>query len=228
MAAWSSLALLALASRRGRRRPGVAAGLVIAAMFALAAGSASAQPITTSAEPNTHAPPAPTIVAVEEPGPRDPSQRAWGAYLGSSASFDKPALAVQLGARLKVSNHWTFGLDGEWNPWITLNGYRFGSGVFNLYGTAILRFPLAYENFNLRATVNLGASYLLMNLYGAPSGSLGIYAGLSPAGLEWKLSRTFILIVNPLSIALPVPQLRGVPLTYPQYRFSIGFEIQKG
>ena len=183
---------------------------------------------TTSAEPNTHAPPAPTIVAVEEPGPRDPSQMAWGAYLGSSASFDKPALAVQLGARLKVSKQWTFGLDGEWNPWITLNGYRFGSGVFNLYGTAILRFPLAYENFNLRATANLGASYLLMNLYGAPSGSLGIYAGLSPAGLEWKLSRTFILIVNPLNVALPAPQLRGVPLTYPQYRFSIGFEIQKG
>jgi hypothetical protein len=182
----------------------------------------------TSAEPNTHAPPAPTIVAVEEPGPRDPSQLAWGAYVGSSASFDKTALAVQLGARLKVSRHWTFGVDGEWNPWITLNGYRFGSGVVNLYGTAILRFPLAYENFNLRATANLGASYLLMSLYGAPSGSLGIYAGFSPAGLEWKLSRTFIVVLNPLSIALPVPQMRGVPLTYPQYRFNIGFEIQRG
>jgi len=183
---------------------------------------------TTSAEPNTHAPPAPTIVAVEEPGPRDPSQMAWGAYLGSSGSIDKTALAVQLGARLRVSKNWTFGLDAEWNPWITLNGYRFGSGVFNLYGTAILRFPLAYQNFNLRATANFGASYLLMNLYGAPSGSLGLYAGLSPAGLEWKLSRTFILILNPLSIALPVPQMRGVPLTYPQYRFNVGLEILRG
>ena len=167
-------------------------------------------------------------MAVEEPGPRDPSQTAWGAYLGSSGSIDKAAVAVQLGARLKVSRHWTFGLDGEWNPWITLNGYRFGSGVVNLYGTTILRFPLAYENFNLRATLNFGASYLLMSLYGAPSGSLGIYAGVSPAGLEWKLSRTLILIVNPLSIASPVPQMRGVPLSYPQYRFNIGFEIQKG
>jgi hypothetical protein len=153
---------------------------------------------------------------------------AWGAYFGSSGSIDKTAVAVQIGARLKVSKHWTFGLDGDWNPWITLNGYRFGSGVFNLYGVALLRFPLAYENFNLRATANFGASYLLMNLYGAPSGSLGIYAAASPAGLEWKLSRSFILILNPLSIALPVPQMRGVPLTYPQYRFSIGFEIQSG
>lgn len=183
---------------------------------------------TTSPGAESHAPQAPTIVAVAEPGPRDPSQTAWGAYLGSSGSIDKTAVAIQLGARFKATKHWTFGLDGEWNPWITLNGYRFGSGVFNLYATAILRFPLAYENFNLRATVNLGASYLLMNLYGAPSGSLGLYAGASPAGLEWKLSRAFILILNPLNIALPVPQLRGVPLTYPQYRFSIGFEIYSG
>jgi uncharacterized protein (TIGR03382 family) len=273
MAAWSSMALLALMSRRKRRRRlgAFVAGGLVAAVFTFAAASARAAPsdarvastpsleptatstttttpakaatsttiatpatitttttTTTSAETNTHAPPAPTIVTVEEPGPRDPSQMAWGAYFGSAGSIDKTAVAVQVGARLKVSKHWTFGLDGEWNPWITLNGYRFGSGVFNLYGVAILRFPLAYENFNLRATANFGASYLLMNLYGAPSGSLGIYAAASPAGLEWKLSRAFILILNPLSIALPVPQMRGVPLTYPQYRFSIGFEIQSG
>ena len=89
------------------------------------------------------------------------------AYLGSSGSFDKPAVAGQLGVRLRVSKHWAFGLDGEWNPWISMNNSRFGSGVF-------------------------------------------------------------ILIFNPLSIALPVPQLRGVPLTYPQYRMSIGFEVYGG
>lgn len=183
---------------------------------------------TTPVEPNLHAPPVPTIVAVEEPGPRDPSQTAWGGYMGWSGSVDKPGAAMQLGARFKMSKNWTFGLDGEWNPWITINNARVGSGVANLYGTAILRFPLAYENFNLRATVNLGASYLLMNLYGAPAGSIGLYAGVSPAGLEWKLSRTFILVINPLSIAVPMPQLQGVPLTYPQYRFSIGFEIYGG
>jgi hypothetical protein len=217
-AAWSSIALLALMGLRRRRRP---AGVLIVAVLAFAAGSARAQG-------DTHAPPAPTIVAVEEPGPRDPSQMAWGGYLGTSGSIDKTAVAIQVGARLKVHKHWTFGLDAEWNPWITLNGYRVGNGVFNFYTTTILRFPLAYENFNLRATVNFGVSYLLMNLYGAPSGSLGLYAGVSPAGLEWKLSRSFFLILNPLNIAFPVPQLRGVPLSYPQYRFSIGFEIQSG
>ena len=256
MAAWSVVGLLALLARSRRRPVALASALVIA--FAWSARAAEVEPTASStttttpakaatptanarpamvtttttttapAEDNAHAPPAPTIVAVAEPGPRDPSQMAWGAYFGSAASIDKTAVAFQVGARLKASTHWTFGLDAEWNPWITLNGYRLGSGVFNLYGAAILRFPLAYENFNLRATVNLGASYLLMTLYGAPSGSLGIYAGVSPAGLEWKLSRRFILVVNPLSIALPVPQLHGVPLTYPQYRVNVGFEIQSG
>jgi hypothetical protein len=96
------------------------------------------------------------------------------------------------------------------------------AGTLNTFGTVILRFPLAYENFNLRTTVNLGISYLLIDLYGAPKGSLGLYGAIYPLGLEWKLSRTFMLIINPLGIAVPVPQLQGVPLTYPQYRFSIG------
>jgi hypothetical protein len=180
---------------------------------------------TTSAEPNTHAPPAPTIVAVAEPGPHDPSQVAWGACAGVSASADNPAAAGTVGVRLRVSKHWTFGLDGEWNPWIALNGTPIRAGVINVFGSAILRFPLAYENFNLRTTLNLGASYLLTTLYGAGAGSVGLYAGLSPLGLEWKVSKVFFLVVNPINFAMPIPQLRGVPLTYPQYRFSIGLEI---
>jgi hypothetical protein len=165
---------------------------------------------------------------VLEPGPRDPSRTAWGAYLGTAASFDRAATAVQLGARVKVSRRWTFGVDGEWNPWISTTGPRIRRGVFNTYGTAILRLPLAYESFNLRTTVTLGTSYLLTDLYGAPSGSLGLYVGVSPLGLEWKLSRTYLLIVNPLNIALAAPQLQGVPLLYPQYRFSIGIGILNG
>ena len=102
------------------------------------------------------------------------------------------------------------------------------AGTLNTFGTVILRFPLAYENFNLRTTVNLGISYLLIDLYGAPKGSIGLYGAIYPLGLEWKLSRVFLLIINPLGIAVPVPQLQGVPLTYPQYRFSIGLGILGG
>jgi hypothetical protein len=152
-----------------------------------------------------------------------------GAYLGGSGSINNEALAAALGARLRFSKHWTFGLDAEWNPWISVNGAStVRAGVFNGYGTVIFRLPLAYEQFNLRTTVNLGVSRLLIDLYGAPKGSTGIYAGISPLGLEWKMSRMFFLIINPLNFAMPTPQLKGVPFSYSQYRFTIGLEIYGG
>jgi hypothetical protein len=232
------LALLALAMRPRRRRaiaPVVAVLFAMAGTIALTAGSArAAEPppagtAETPAPTDKHEPPAPVTVPVAQPGPYDPSKGAWGGYLGVSGSVDKAALAVQLGLRRRVSTHWTLGLDAEWNPWISMYGATtFRAGVFNAYGTVILRFPLAYENFNLRTTLNVGISYLLYDLYGAPKGSTGLYAGISPLGLEWKLSGSFLLIINPINIALPVPQLKGVPMTYPQYRFSIGLGILAG
>ncbi len=184
--------------------------------------------LTTPTVDAGHAPPPPTVVPVEQPGPVDQSEIALGAYAGLSGSVEKPALAGTLGLRLRATRAWTFGLDGEWNPWIAYNGTTVRKGVVNIYGTVMLRFPLAYENFNVRLSVSAGVSYLLMDLYGAPSGSLGLYIATSPLSIEWKLSRIFYLIINPINIALPVPQLNGVPLLYPQYRTTIGLEIYTG
>jgi len=181
--------------------------------------------VTAPTTPDTHEPPPPKIIPVQEPLPRDPTATAWGASFNLSGSIDNPALAGALGLRLHASKQWSFGLDAEWNPWLALNGTTFHAGAFNVYGSGILRFPLAYENFNLRTTLSLGVSYLLTNLYGAPSGSTGLYADVSFLGVEWKLSRTFLFLVNPLNIALPVPQIHGVPLAYTQYRFTLGLEM---
>jgi MYXO-CTERM domain-containing protein len=180
----------------------------------------------TVADP--HAPPAPTIIAVTEPGPRDATKTAWGASLSGSGSVDNPALAGALGLRLHLSKQWSFGLDAEWNPWLALNGVTFHRGAVDVFGSAMLRFPLAYENFNLRTRVSAGASYLITNLYGAPSGSVGPYFGVSFLAIEWKLSRTFWLVIDPLNIAVPVPQIKSVPLAYPQYRFSLALEVYLG
>jgi hypothetical protein len=233
----ASLLGLGLIFRRRRLAPSVVLLFVIAGMAAFA--PALARPVPPDAPPNTATPervaaekeaaPAPTTVPVPQPGPADPSETAWGAYLGISGSVDKPAMAVQLGVRLRLSTHWTIGLDVESNPWISTTGPTLvRAGTLNTFGTVILRFPLAYENFNLRTTVNLGVSYLLIDLYGAPKGSIGLYGAIYPLGLEWKLSRVFILVINPLGLAIPIPQLQGVPLTYPQYRFSIGLEVLGG
>ncbi len=223
--------------RRRRTTTSVMALLLVGGLLLLLAGSARAEdPATPPAAVNpvtaakdSTGPPAPTVIPVPEPGPADPGESAWGGYLGISGSVDKPAAAIQLGVRLRLSTHWTIGLDVESNPWISTTGETFmRAGTINTFGTVILRFPLAYENFNLRTTVNLGVSYLLIDLYGAPKGSIGLYGAIYPLGLEWKISRVFLLIINPLGIAVPVPQLQGVPLSYPQYRFSIGLGILAG
>jgi hypothetical protein len=184
--------------------------------------------VTGPTTPDAHGPPPPTLVPMKEPGPRDPTALAFGGYLGGSASIDKASLAGTVGARLRVSKHWAFGIDGEWNPWIAYVSTAVRSGTFNLYGTAMVRFPLAYEKFNLRISASLGTSYLLMNLYGAPAGSVGLYVGGCPLGLEWKLSRRFYFIINPVNIAVPMPQLRGIPLIYQEYRTNIGLEVYAG
>ncbi len=228
------LGLLALL-RRARRRRRAMVGLTLLAIASLFPSNAFAQqeasPPSAAAAPaaETHTPPPPVTTPVKEPGPKDPSRMALGAYLGGSGSYSYAAAAATLGARLRFSRHWTFGLDAEWNPWIAINGRTaVRAGAFNGYGTVILRLPLAYEKFNLRTTANLGFSRLLIDLYGAPKGSMGIYAGLSPLGLEWKISRLFFLIINPLNFAMPTPQLSGVPFSYSQYRVTIGLEVYGG
>ena len=224
---WAGLlGLFGLVGRRRWRKRGTLLGVTALLSSSLLSSHASAQTKTST---ETHAPPPPVVSPVNEPGPKDPSKAALGAYLGASGSINHEALAAALGVRLRLSRYWTFGVDAEWNPWIAINGSTtIRAGAFNGYGTVILRQPLAYEKFNLRTTANLGVSRLLIDLYGAPKGSTGIYAGLSPLGLEWKMSRAFYLVLNPLNFALPVPQLKGVPFSYWQYRATIGLEIYAG
>ncbi len=244
---------LAFARRSRKQKAAVAASLLAVVLFSSGVASAqstteapAAEPVSPSAGQPVAAKPvaddsgkaltpsekmgidAPRTRPVAEPGSHDPNKSSFGFYAGFSGSIDKSALAGTLGLRVRTSRHWAFGLDGEWNPWIALNGTPVRQGTVNVYGTGILRFPLAYENFNLRSTLNLGGSYLLTNLYGAPSGSLGIFFGVAPLGIEWKASRAFYLIFNPLNIAVPIPQLKGVPLLYPQYRITIGLEFDTG
>jgi MYXO-CTERM domain-containing protein len=187
---------------------------------------------TTVTVPKTQdeeAPPPPNIVPVEETGPPEPNAIAFGAAVTFSGSVDKPGFAGAVGARLRLHKHWAIGLDGEWNPWISLTGGEpVRSGAANIYASGFLRFPLVYEQFNLRSQLSLGTSVLLSDLYGAPKGSAGIFIGASFLGLELKVSDYFYLILNPLGVAIPIPQLEGVPFLYPQYRLQLGLEFYEG
>ena len=208
---------------RGRRRAMVPM-VLLAALFALPAFAQSAD-----ANPkNANAVPPPPVVPVVEPGPKNPSTTTFGGSVLMAGSIDRAAGAVAVGLRLRATKHWAFGLDAEWNPWFAINGNRFRTGVINAYLSAILRVPLTYQSFNLRSTLSLGGSYLLSDFYGAPTGSVGVFFALAPLGLEWKASRSFYVIFNPFSIAIPIPHLTGLPFLYPQYRLTLGLEFYAG
>ncbi|WP_394846777.1 MYXO-CTERM sorting domain-containing protein [Pendulispora brunnea] len=211
--AMAGLIALALTVRRRRRRGGAAFGAAFALAWALTTSSARAEPTPKAIPPAEPLP------------PRESPNVALGVSLGVAGSFDKTAVAGNVGARLRVSKMWVLGLDAEWNPFISATGSTFRMGTFNAYLSGMLRFPLAYENINLRTTLSAGTSTLLFDLYGAPRASTGIFAQLYPLGIEWKASRLFYIILNPLGVAVPVPQLSGVPFMYPQYRINLAVEF---
>jgi MYXO-CTERM domain-containing protein len=236
-------------ARRRRRRLGVAAAAALSLLGALALpGVARAQ--SASDVPSDAPPAATTTTTPAADAPKDPAKPEekpitgvpttterkaeivekkhtsfFGIYAAVSGSVTDPALSPQLGVRFRLSERWTVGVDGEVNGWYGVHTSQFRTGAFNGYATVIFRTPLRFESVNLRSTANLGTSVLLIDLYGAPRGSVGIFAGLVPLGVEWKLSSSLYVIFDALGIALPVPHLTGAPFAYPQYRTTLGLEL---
>jgi hypothetical protein len=142
----------------------------------------------------------------------------------TSGAVDETALAAALGAHYRVSNRVLLGLGTEWNPWASLALRRLRPGTLNTYGTAIFR-PFTTRSLALRTTAQAGTALLLFDLYGAPSGSVGPYLGLSLVGLEIELSRRIRLVLDPAHVAVAVPQVRGIPLSHRQYRATVTLEL---
>lgn len=149
----------------------------------------------------------------------------FGVYGAVSGSITNPGLSGQLGLRFRVSQLISVGVDGEINGWFGLQTKRFRTGAFNAYATGIIHYPLRFQQVNLRSTLNLGTSTMLIDLYGAPRGTTGIFVGAVPLGLEWKVSPALYVIFDVLGVAVPVPQLKGAPFAYPQYRTALGLEL---
>jgi hypothetical protein len=236
-APWTGAAALALIGaaiglrrRHSRRRTPRALLLAAGASVLLAPGLASAQPDNPPGEPS---------VAPYEPyrGADAPSQREQtvrverddefpiGIHAAAGASIANPAGAVSGGLRFRLSSHWLIGADAEYNPFYSEATEELRGGVTNVYATGILRFPMSFENVNLRSTLNLGISRMNMDLYGVPEGSVGPFVGFNLLGVDIEMSDQFYFVINPAYVAIPIPQTTGVPYSYPQYRISLGFQI---
>ena len=227
------------------------AGWLIAVIVVLLSRLASAQPAGSDAAPPPDAPavPAPpqdpkAEAAVEqghEPA-RDVktptvaevakvrADKALGPPLGFAVmvggSFVHGALAGAVGVRYRLDERWVVGVDAEWNPWITSVPWSMKAGAASLYGTVIRRYPMKLDRVNLRTTVSLGVSTLLFDIYGAPKYDIGPYVGVSPLGIDYDLGNATRLVIDPLSIDVPVPHLGLIPLYYEQFRTMIGIQFR--
>jgi hypothetical protein len=117
------------------------------------------------------------------------------------------------------------GIDGEWNPFWSFGRGTFRRGTANGYATAVFRFPLDFQRVNLRSTLHFGASRMLFDLVGVPKGSTGLFVGFNLLGLDYELSRSLYLVIEPAEVAIPIPKLTTVPFAYPQYRLTIGLQF---
>lgn len=232
-----------LACLRRRRLAGavLGAGLLLLARPALA-DSAPAPVLPASApaasSPSTPSSPGPSA----EPSVNDPAvvapveeerlhkervhQASTFALAGTFAGgFVDPGIAGALGARLRLSEGWSVGIDGEANAWYGVQTSTMKLGSINAYASLIARWPMRFEPLNLRSTVQLGTAVQMLDLYGVPRGNVGLFVGVQPLGIEWKVTGPLYVVMNPLGVAIPATQLGGAPFAYTQFRSTIGVEL---
>jgi hypothetical protein len=147
-----------------------------------------------------------------------------GLYGAAGGAFDHTAINVSLGGRLWLSPRWLVGIDAELNPWMSFLNGAAEPGALNLYGTLVRRWLTLKGPFDLRTTLHLGSSTILFDLFGVPKYSTGIYLGANLLGVEWRPLPSLSLVIDPADVAFPVPQLRGTPFGYLQYRLTVGLQ----
>jgi hypothetical protein len=155
--------------------------------------------------------------------PASADEGRFGTQLGIAGSMDNEAAAISAGLRYRANDYLTVGMDVEYNPWFSIDSGRMEHGSLNAYGTAIYHHK-TFGKWDLRSTVKLGASVMLFDMVGVDKGSKGIFVGASLLGLAVPLSEQLKLIIDPMEIAMPIPQVKGFPFYYRQYRFSTALQ----
>lgn len=235
-----ALAGLGLRSRRGRTSAALAALVAVIAPSAASAGQggqekaaqekAAPPPVAGEAPPSDE--PDPSDATTERRLDREekvverlPDQvtRAWGLAFNVGGAFDRAAASVSAGGRWNPWRRLGFGLDVEYNPWISLTASEVAAGAASLYVPVVWRIK-SFGTWELRSTAYAGATMILFDLVGVHKGTIGLFVGWNPLGLALPMGSDVKLVIKPGDIAVSAPQLRGIPFYYHQYRFTVGIE----
>ncbi len=167
----------------------------------------------------------PTVAEVEQVREDKQLGSPFGVNLAIGGAIVHGGVAGSVGLRYRLNERWSIGIDGEWNLWITSAPWTLKTGVADIYATVIHRYPMKLDRVNLRTTLNLGASMLLFDVYGAPKYDIGPVIGFSPLGIDYDLGNSVRIVFDPLGVIVPVPHIGLIPLYYEQFRTMIGIQI---
>jgi hypothetical protein len=233
---WGCLMIAAVMFIMGRKdqRAAAAAGATGSLVFLWLSLSSNVMAQEPAASPPIESPEAAKEGAVVEVSPTEVSavqkeqkhhETPIAIYAGGAASYYNAGAAAMVGVRFRLSDYFQLGVDGEVNGWYGVHARQLRTGATAVYASAIVRYPLKFEQINLRSNLQAGVAVQMLDLAGVPAGSVGVFAGLNPLGVEFKLSGHLFLIFYPIGFALPVTQLNGAPFGYPQFRSTLGLEV---
>jgi hypothetical protein len=149
--------------------------------------------------------------------------RRFGILAKGGIAIDKAGYDVGLGLRYDLGKRVTVGLDGEYNPWFSIETGKSVRGATNFYGVGIFRLDVR-DYLEVRLTLSAGISILNFDTWAAKSGSVGPYFAVSPLGVAIRMGGHLRFIIDPAEIVIPIPQTTGIPLAYRQHRVSLALQ----
>jgi uncharacterized protein (TIGR03382 family) len=165
---------------------------------------------------------APAVDSAAPTTPVAPDFQRWGLRLATSVSIDNPSLALALGARFNPTRRLSLGVDVELAPWFDPISGHAALGTLDAFATAAFAW-LQLGPVSLRSSLSAGTSVLLFDAMGAQKGSVGVFVGTSPVQIAVRLPAQLQLELSP-EVTVAVPELKGVPLAYRQYRATIALQ----
>ena len=141
----------------------------------------------------------------------------------AGASLAQPSIVGGFEAGLRLNDEWSFLLEVDWNPWISisapdpveLGALNVGVGVEHIFADGLLR-----------AAVFVGSSTLLFDTALDQAGATGIFLDLVPLSVRVPLVENVVTLrLDPISAHLVAPVLAGLPLVLYQFRHVVSVEV---
>lgn len=212
------LALLGLCASAlwRKRRPSALAMAIL--LLALPATAHATTPVLQASEPpvlSAPARPAPAVVAPAPPTKRPLILHAFGRVSGS---LYLPAFALATGVILGWRS-----IEGElgieWNPFVSIDRFSMDAGTLNIYVAGSWRWQVS-PKVDITTGLGIGLSVLLFESVGALPGNVGPYVLARPLGVTRHFGRRTAISIHAFEVSTPIPQTRGWPLAFVQYRVS--------